>query len=232
MKKTAFIFGLHGVVFTLFTFLNILINDHVFAFLSGLVNSQIVAEVLDWLVSGFLYVGLYAIVYGAYKLITMRVKKSVLPIGGTWYHLHVKLDENGQYKKVDFLRAGETKIEQDLCDVHFEAQNWAFKLDENGGLFEENDDGKKTVWNSWAVDWQGKTDIATCYKATTLDPDEGVYSDRHGVHRLRIDLKCGVMVGKFADEYPSKNQGQIYFYRSKEKRDQKLLQVLKELKNQ
>ncbi|MBQ9730252.1 MAG: hypothetical protein IJV80_05520 [Clostridia bacterium] len=219
MKKIGFILGLHGVVFTIFTLVNILIDEYVYTFLSSLIHSTFFIELFDWLIAGSLYVILYRIIFGLFEFFTIRVKKDILPIGGKWYHVHIKLNVDGSFKNVDFLRGGETNVSQELNDVTFEAVNHLITLKDDK-LDVEDNPSKNTTWTSWAVDWQGKEVLTTCFKARTLSPESGVSTDRHGIHRLKIDLSKGVMNGDFADEYPSPNRGLLFFFRDEQKRNE------------
>lgn len=219
MKKIGFIFVLHGIVFTIFMILNTLINDYVYAFLESFIHLAWLVSVCDLFVSGFLYVGIYTVVYFLYKYVIVRVKKEILNVKGTWYHVHIKKNDEGVIK-ADFLRAGETEITQDLYDLKFSAVNYSYKLDESGKVVKEDDMRSNTGWNSWAVDWDGKDKIITCFKAKTAVKVGNEYTNRHGIHRLTVAEDRQTMSGDFADEYPSCNRGEIYFFRSQEKMEE------------
>ena len=221
-----FIFGLHGTVFTAFTLLNMLINSYVVSFLESALNYAWLVTIVELLISAFLYVGLYVIVYNLYKFININIKKEILPIKGKWYHVHLKCDDNG-YRKVDMLRAGETTVTQDLRDVRFSATNHSFRLDEAGNLVPESSERKNTGWCAWSVDWDGKESLVTCFKAYTQTKTGNEYTDRRGIHKLTI--KKDVIKGKFADEYPSANRGDIYFFRDREARDSFMKEFLMEI---
>ena len=225
--KFKFIFALHGTVFTAFTLLNMLINNHVVAFLERALNYAWLIQIVDLLISGFLYVLLYTLLSSLYKFINIRIKKEILPIGGKWYHVHLKCNAEG-YIKTDVLRAGETTVKQDLCEVRFDAVNHSYRLTGEGVLVRESNQRKNTGWSSWSVDWNGKENLITCYKALTQTKNTEEYTDRHGIHKLKISGE--EMFGKFADEYPSASRGDIYFFRSEEKRDEFMRDFLTEMK--
>lgn len=216
MKKTGFIFVLHGIVFTVFMLLNNVINQYVYGFLENVIHLPWLVTICDLIVSGFLYVGIYTIVYFLYKYVIVRVKKEILNVKGKWYHVHVKQDDNGVIKS-DFLRAGVTDVFQDLYDLKFSAINYSYSVDENGEVVKDDDVRSNTGWSSWAVDWDGKDKLVTCFKANTAVKVGNEYTNRHGIHRLTISEDGQIMSGDFADEYPSSSRGEIYFFRSEEK---------------
>lgn len=225
MKKLGFIFALHGVVFTLFTVLNMLINKHIYGFLSDAINYEWLVQLLDLVISGTLYVAIYFVVYLSYKFIVVHIKKEVISIKGTWYHVHLKRNQDG-YVKTNVLRAGVTTVTQDLCDVQFNASNQSYIIGENGEITVESNVRKNTGWCSWSVDWNGKTDLVTCFKAYTQTKTGNEFTDRHGIHKLKIN--GDVMSGNFADQYPSANFGDIYFFRSEKDRDKFMLDFLQD----
>lgn len=216
MKKISFVFGLHGLVFTLFMILNSIINEYVYGFLENVIGLPWLVSICDLIVSGFLYVGIYVIIYFIYKLIIVRVKKEVLYLKGTWYHVHIKKNEQGIIKS-DFVRAGVTNVTQDLYSLKFSAINYSYSLDENGEVIKDEDARSSTGWSSWAVDWDGKEKLVTCFKANTPVKVGNEFTNRHGIHRLTVSEDQQVLSGDFADEYPSSNRGEIYFFRSEEK---------------
>ena len=226
--KYKFIFALHGTVFTAFTLLNMFINSYIVSFLEGAINYAWLKTIVELLISAFLYVGLYMIVYNLYKYININIKKEILPIKGKWYHVHLKRDGN-EYRKVDMLRGGETMVTQDLRDVRFSATNHSFRLDEAGNLVSESNELKNTGWRAWSVDWNGKEDLVTCFKACTQTQTGNVYTDRRGIHKLTIEPEKNIIRGKFADEYPSANCGDIFFFRDKATRDKFMADFLLEI---
>ncbi len=226
--KYKFIFALHGTAFTAFTFLSMLINTHVTTFLQSAFNFPWLVKIVDLLISGFLYVALYMALYNFYKLVNVHIKKEILPIGGKWYHVHFKRDENGLCINTDVLRAGETKVCQDLCEVHFAATNYSYRLLPTGELEKESSELRNTGWCSWAVDWKGKENLITCYKACTQTKNGREFTDRHGIHKLKIEKDR--MSGKFADEYPSASRGDVYFFRSEQQRDHFIKQCFEEIR--
>lgn len=216
MKKIGFVFALHGIVFSLFMILNMVINKYVYGFLEATFHKEWLVQLLDLAISGVLYVSIYTVVYFVYKFLAVYVKKEIILLKGEWYHVHIKHDENGWIPST-FLRAGITKIEQDLYDVKFSATNYSYMVDENGEVKRLDDTRKNTGWNSWSVDWDGKNKLITCFKANTQVKTGNEYTNRHGIHKLEIDTENKVISGTFADEYPSSNRGEIYFFRSQEK---------------
>ncbi len=213
MRKKTFIFAMHGLVFSLYLIINKAIDESVYNFLQEFLQLWWAVEVCDLILSAFLYVVIYNFVYLVRKFLVMNVKKEVLNISGEWYHLHIKYDENGK-PKPNGLRPGKTKVKQDLYDVHFSAKNNTCELLPDGTIAWDEDDRNDTIWDSWSVDWNGKTDLVTCFKAHTPEKNDGVFTERHGFHKLKIVGKGEKMNGKFADEYPSKSWGMIYFFRT------------------
>ena len=213
MKKTSFIFGLHEIVFALFLVINSIVNRWVYGLLEQTFSADWLISVIDLVISLFLYLIIYLLVYAIVKYITLNLKKDVLKISGTWYHVHVKQDENGPIP-TDTLRAGVTTIKQDFCEVVFSASNCSYGIDENGEVVKHDNARKNTGWKSWSVDWDGKDKLITCFKADTPVKTGGEYTHRHGIHKLEIHLDRKMIYGDFADEYPSKNRGEIYFFRT------------------
>lgn len=222
MKKASFIFALHGIVFSIFMIVNMIINDYVYTFLTTVLNQAWLVAVVDFVVSGVLYVAIYTVVYYVYKLIVINVKKEVINLRGSWLCLHVKRDREGNIKP-NCLRPGQVEISQDLYDVSCQATNKYFKLDEDGTLDWVDDAFHDTVWNSYSIDWDGKENIVMCFKAITkskndvnnlLDNNEKEGTDRYGIHDLKINAKGDKMLGTFADTYPSANNGEIYFFKN------------------
>ncbi len=214
MRKTSFIFGLHEIVFAFFLVINSIVNRWVYAFLERTFSTDWLISVIDLVISLFLYLIIYLIVYAIVKYITLNLKKDVLKISGTWYHVHVKQDENGIIPSPT-LRAGVTNIKQDFCEVSFTATNYSYGI-ENGEVVKYDNARKNTGWKSWSVDWDGKEKLITCFKADTPVKTGGEYTHRHGIHKLEIHLKEKTIYGDFADEYPSKNRGEIYFFRTEQ----------------
>ena len=216
MRKVGFIFLLHGTVFTFFMILNSMINEYVYNFLENVIHLPWLVAICDLIVSGFLYVGIYAIIYFIYKYFIVRIKKEVLNVKGTWYHVHIKKNDQGVIK-TDFVRAGKTEVKQDLYDLKFSAINHSYTVDENEQIIKDDDMRSATGWSSWAVDWDGQDKIVTCFKANTPVKIGNEYTNRHGIHRLTVSEDGCMIYGDFADEYPSSNRGEIYFFRSEEK---------------
>lgn len=213
MKNNKFIFGMHGLVFSVYLILDSVINLDLYVWLESIFKVAWAIQVVDLFISAFLYVTIYNIVYFCRKYIILHVKKEVIPLGGEWYHLHIKLDENGNPRE-NGLRPGKTKIKQDLYDLRFTGKNHACKLNDDGTITWREDERKDTSWNSWSVDWDGKGRLVTCFKANTQVKTNEEFTDRYGIHKLEITNGGKRMKGSFADEYPSKNKGEIYFFRS------------------
>ena len=213
MRKKNFIFAMHGLVFSVFLIINRVIDESVYNFLQEALQLWWAVEICDLILSAFLYVIIYNIVYLIRKWLTIYVKKEVLNISGEWYHLHIKYDENGK-PKPNGLRPGITKVKQDLYEVHFSAKNHNCELLPGGTIDWKEDDRNDTIWDSWSVDWNGKNELVTCFKAQTPEKDDEEFTERHGFHKLKIVGKGEKMNGKFADEYPSKSWGMIYFFRT------------------
>ena len=216
MKKIGFVFALHGIVFSLFMILNMMINEYIYAFLENTFDLPWLVQLLDLAISAVLYVSIYTVVYFAYKFMVVHVKKEIINHKGEWYHVHIKHDENGWIPSSS-LRAGITTIEQDLYDVKFSATNFSYTLDENGEVIKLDDKRKNTGWYSWSVDWDGKDKLITCFKASTQVKTGSEYTNRYGIHKLEIDTINKVISGTFADEFPSSNRGEIYFFDTQEK---------------
>ena len=213
MRKKNFVLAMHGIVFSLYLIINSVIEERVYSFLQDRLELPWAVAVCDLAVSAFLYVVLYNIVYFIRKRV-VYAKKEVLNIQGKWYHVHIKYDENGN-PKPDGLRPGKTEICQDLYEVHFSAKNQNCTLKEDGTLEWVEDERKDTEWDSWSLDWNGGDTIVTCFKASTQEQDnKDVLLDRYGIHKLKISEKGQKMKGDFSDEYPSKNKGKIYFFRT------------------
>ncbi len=228
-SKLGFLLGLHSVTFIIFSVVSFLLTDVLLGdwFLETLKGwfgekrsaqvAEMVKDVVFFFVDLGLYIGLYALVYKVYKTFVSRVKKDILLIGGKWFHVHLKRDDAG-YLKVDYLRAGETTVEQDLYDVTFTAKNYSYKLNEKGETYKVDSVRDNTGWTSYSIDWDGKERLVTCYRANTQRKKADEFTNRHGIHRLQISDE--VMKGNFADEYPSASRGEIYFFRSEAVRDE------------
>ena len=216
MKKIGFIFGIHGTVFTVFMILNMLIEDYIYAFLESVIGQAWLVAVCDIFVSGFLYVGIYTVVYFFYKIFVVKIKHEIVDLKGKWYHVHIKINDEGVIRS-DFLRAGVTEITQDLYDLKFSASNASYFVNESGEVECDDDTRSNTGWSSWSVDWDGGDKLVTCYKANTPVKLDGEFTNRHGIHRLTVSEDGQLMTGNFADEYPSKNRGEIYFFRTEER---------------
>ena len=53
MKKIGFVFGLHGLVFTLFMILNMAIDEYIYQFLENFLHQDWLVAVCDLIVSMF-----------------------------------------------------------------------------------------------------------------------------------------------------------------------------------
>ena len=215
MKKIGFIFGIHGLVFTVYMILNMVIEDYIYAFLNSTIGQPWLVAIADIFVSGSLYAMIYAVVYFIYKFFVVKVKHEILDLKGKWYHVHIKVNDNGVIRS-DFVRAGETDVAQDLYDLKFTATNYSYSLGESGEVVVDRDMRTSTGWSSWSVDWNGGDKLVTCFKANTQVKVDGEYTNRHGIHRLTVSSDRQLLSGDFADEYPSKNRGEIYFFRSED----------------
>ncbi len=216
MKKIGFIFGIHGIVFTVFMIINMVIEDYIYTFLEGVIGLPWLVAIADLFVSGFLYVGIYTVVYFIYKFFVVKIKHEILDLKGKWYHVHIKVNDEGVIRS-EFVRAGVTEVAQDLYYLKFSATNSSYFVNEAGEVVSDDDMRTSTGWSSWSVDWDGGDKLVTCFKANTPVKVGGEFTNRHGIHRLTVSEDATVMSGDFADEYPSKNRGEIYFFRSEEK---------------
>ena len=213
MRKKNFIFGMHGLVFSVYLIVNSVIKEDVYAWLETVFKAAWASQVADLFISAFLYVTIYNIVYYFRKFVILHVKKDVKSLSGEWYHLHIKLDENGNPRE-NGLRPGKTKIKQDIYDLHFAGKNHNCTLNDDGTISWRENERKDTTWNSWSVDWDGKGRLVTCFKANTQVKTNEEFTDRYGIHKLEISNDGKRIKGVFADEYPSKNKGEIYFFRT------------------
>ena len=213
MKNNKFIFGMHGLVFSVYLIVNSVIKQDVYEWLDSIFKASWASQVADLFISAFLYVSIYNIVYLLRKLMVLHVKKEVISLNGEWYHLHIKLDENGNPRE-NGLRPGKTKIKQDIYDLRFSGKNHACTLNDDGTITWRENERKDTTWNSWSVDWDGKGRLVTCFKANTQVKTNEEFTDRYGIHKLEITNGGKRIKGVFADEYPSKNKGEIYFFRT------------------
>lgn len=213
MRKKSFIFALHGLVFSLYLILDALIDEQVYGFLERVFDMPWLVSVCDLVISAFLYVTIYNVVYLVRKWYVVYAKKEVVFLGGTWYHLHIKHDENGN-PKPDGLRPGITEVKQDLYELRFTAKNHNCILNDDGTITWKEDERKDTIWHSWSVDWDGKNKLVTCFKASTQVKNNEEFTERHGIHKLEVLNGGKKMKGNFADEYPSKSKGEIYFFRT------------------
>lgn len=216
MKKTGFIFGLHGLVFSIFLIVNTIIDKYIYSFLEKSLGLSWAVEVADLIISSVLYLVIYLIAYSIFKYITINIKKEIINLEGDWYHVHIK-KENDTALPVKYLRAGTTKIEQDLYSLKFTGENYSYSLDENGNIQKYESLRKNTGWTAWSIDWNGSNELTTCFKADTQTKENGEYTTRYGIHKLTIVPQNQIMKGRFADEFPSKNNGEIYFFREEEK---------------
>lgn len=226
MRKKKFILAMHGLVFSLFLIVNRIIEEKVYNFLQDVLQLPWAVEVCDLVLSAVLYVLIYNIVYFVRKLIAFYGQKEVLRLSGKWYHLHIKYDENGK-PKPDGLRPGKTEVKQDLYEIYFSAKNHNCLLLDDGTIDWLEDERNDTSWESWSVDWNGQNKLVTCYKASTQVKDNEEFTERYGIHKLEILGKGRKMKGIFADEYPSKSRGEIYFFRT----EKELYNFMKNQKN-
>ena len=213
MKKRGFILGMHGIVFSLFLIINQIIDAKLYEFLDNVLGLTWAVELCDLIISACLYLLIYQIVYFVQKIILIYIRKDVISLKGKWYHLHIKYDLNGN-PLPNGLRPGKTKIKQDLYELQFIADNHNCTLKEDGKIEWIEDDVNDTDWNSWSVDWDGKEKLVTCFKAVTQEKSDGVLPSRYGIHKMEIYNGGKKIRGEFADEYPSKSVGKIYFFRT------------------
>lgn len=212
-KKKAFIFAMHGLVFSVFLIINRLIDESLYAFLQEKLQLAWAVEVCDLLISAFLYVAIYKFFFSVQKLLAYFVKKDIFYLRGKWFHLHIKHDETGK-PLPNGLRPGKTRIKQDMYELRFIAENHKCVLKDDGTIEWIDDERNDTEWNSWSVDWDGKQKLVTCFKASTQVKETEELTERYGIHKLEILAGGKKMKGTFADEYPSKSKGEIYFFRT------------------
>lgn len=226
MKKRSFILSLHGTTIAIFMVINMLIEKYVYTFLESNINLSWLSAIIDFIISGFLYAAIYVVIYFSHKLLLIKITKKIKNIKGTWYHVHVKRNADGEIV-TNRLRAGITQVEQDLYDLQFYGKNFSYLLGEDGRLEKVDSINTNTEWNSWTVDWDGGKELVTCFRAKSVETDENVYDNRHGIHRLSVDEDAQKMRGTFADEYPSSNFGNIYFFRSETEMENFIKEKLK-----
>ena len=213
MKKKAFIFAMHGLVFSVFLILYRLIDEKLYVFLQEQLQLAWAVEVCELLISAFLYLAIYNLFFWIRKLIAFYVTKEVIPVKGKWFHVHIKHDDEGK-PKPDGLRPGITRVRQDMYELKFIAENHDCNLLDDGTIDWIEDDRKDTEWNSWSIDWDGGHKLTACFKASTQVKENEELKERYGIHKLEILNGGKKMRGTFADEYPSKSRGEIYFFRS------------------
>lgn len=239
MNKTATIITrLHFISLTIFIVIDEILEVVFYPWLEQTLNLVWLSIGLNAVFSGTLYTIVYFAAHGVYVLLKFRIKSPQMNIGGKWYHVHIPMrrdEESGEDIIIwrDYARAGETEIKQNLYDLYFTAENVKVTL-VGDGLHWAASDRNKTRWSYKSVEFGEQTldgiKIYACYSATsrnTRTDGEGGTVDamRLGVHDLKI-VREGKIEGEYLDTYPSANKGEIHFFRSREERDEFILQFL------
>jgi len=245
MNKTAQTVGwLHGTSFTLFFIINTVLEYFVYPAIEKAVASNFWIIIISTIISACLYFIIYTIASKIYKMIvfktiTKKIKHDKLWIKGTWYHVHVPYDNEGEMT-IDSLRAGETIFEQNLFDIKAKvAKNDSYALNDKGEILKVGDihtqwthpynfilESEKIniIYNAGATH---DTKIVQ-HKCTLCGAEypEGkeiflAGQERLGIHTLTIESE-NVIVGTYRDAAPSVNRGTIKFFRNKEDRDNEI----------
>lgn len=250
MNKTASTIGwLHGTSFTIFFIINTVLEFFVYPAIEKALASDFWLIIISTIISAFLYLVIYLIALNIYKVFTFRkltkkLKRDKLWVKGTWYHVHIPFDNDGEMI-IDSLRAGEAIFEQSLYDVKIKvAKNDSFALTDKGELLQIGNRHTQWTWpytfvindeHLQAIYDAGTTHDTTItqYKCNFCGQEypEGkeirlAGHDRIGVHTLTIESE-NLIAGTYHDCVPSINHGSIKFFRNKEDRDNEIREYFK-----
>lgn len=245
MNKTAStVTWLHGSSFTVFFIVNTVLEYFAYPAIKAALESDFWLIITSTLVSAFLYFIIYTVISKIYDIIVFKktikkIKHDKLWIKGTWYHVHVPYNNEGEMI-IDSLRAGETIFHQSLYDVKATvAENDSYALDDQGNILKVGD--RHTQWTHPYVFILEGEKLNIIYNAgATHDTrilqhkcslcgaeyPEGkeiflAGQERLGIHTLTI--KSATMIeGTYRDAAPSVNRGTIKFFRNKEDRDNEI----------
>ena len=237
------ILWLHGASFSVFSFLNPVLSEIVFPFLTTIIENQVLSILLIAIISGVIYTLIYNLAKLIYTVIVFKIKDKRLDLGGTWYHLHIpySFDEVDYDKKV--LRAGVTTISREYYDYTFMGDNYSLEVEDNGKVFKNEQNPTHWYTRATKLSDENDFDIIQIFEARTrrnahtlisqcpccntrfdepVDIEEASFF-RHGIHKLKLvvgaDGKCRKINGEYSDSWPSLKRGDILFFRDEKERD-------------
>lgn len=244
-KSAKVLAWLNGITFSVFYIINKILEQVIYPNLEQKINSIGIMIFITAVIAAFLYTGLFYLIKTIYKLLKFKVKSKKFDISGKWFHVHIPFNINDvDYTKAS-LRAGETKIKQELFDFTFMGDNYSYSL--NNTDF-EIDKSNATHWYTRATKFceENDFDIIQIYEAKTKKntkisltkcpccltsfktPKEVCEASefRHGIHKLRLltdnDGKCNKIDGEYSDSWPSLKRGDIIFFRSETDRNKEI----------
>lgn len=234
--------AIHGIAFTVFFIIEQLLSEFLYPYLETHIAKPLYLAI-SAVVAAVLYSGLFFTIRLLYNLIVL-MKDKRMRIGGVWYHVHVPYCMGKEDYTQERLSIGTTTVSRVLKDFYFDGENKPQDI-RSSGSSSADDSIPGTRWHTKAImSDENDFDIIEVYEATTKgEPTRRVDScpccktkfstpitlteaekHRYGVHLLRIKVKDGAMMmqGEYSDCWPSLKTGAIFFYRTKEERDERV----------
>lgn len=234
--------AIHGLAFTVFYIVEQLLSELVYPYLEAHIPKALYIAI-SAVVAAVLYSGVFLLIRKTYDSVLVK-KDNRLKIEGTWYHVHIPhLMGKEDYSQVR-LSVGETTVSRELMDFTFVGDNERCYMQPDGTLLCKAENATHWYTKATKLSDENDFDIIEIYEAKTRgEPTISVefcpcchtkfdkplriteaQGFRHGIHKLDIKNENGRMYmrGEYSDCWPSLKTGELFFFRTKEERDEKI----------
>lgn len=234
--------AIHGIAFTVFFVIEQVLDASAYPYLATHLAKPLYIAITAIVAAG-LYSGLFLIIKWLYNAIIAKMDAR-MDIEGLWYHVHVPHRMGQEDYTQPRLSVGTTEVSRELMDFTFRGDNERCYQLPDGSLQFKRDNVTHWYTKATKLSDENDFDIIEVYEATTKGDSARTVNEcpccrmhfdtpvilaeaekfRHGVHKIDIITKgrATVMQGEYSDCWPSLKTGEIFFYRTKEERDERI----------
>lgn len=234
---------IHGLAFTIFFIIEQVLSEFLYPFLEENLHKALYLAI-SAVLAAFLYGFLFIVVKAIFDF-SLRKKDTRMNIVGLWYHVHIPHHMGYEDYSQKRLSIGTTEISREFTDFTFVGNNIRCYYTDNKLDFRKEN---PTHWYTKATKLSDENDFdlieiyeaktkgnptltvesCPCCKTKFDSPVEITEAEkfRHGIHKFDIINENGstIIKGTYSDCWPSLKTGELFFYRTEEERDQRILE--------
>lgn len=234
--------AIHGLSFTVFFIIEQLLDELAYPYLATHLAKPLFIAISAIIAAG-LYAGLFLLIRWLYNAVIVR-SNARMNIEGLWYHVHIPHRMGEEDYTQARLSAGTTTVSRDLLDFTLRGDNERCYQQPDGSLLFKRENATHWYTKATKLSDENDFDLIEVYEAKTKGEPVRQVNEcpccrtrfdtpvilteaepfRHGVHKIDIKTENGVTVmqGEYSDCWPSLKTGEIFFYRTRQERDERI----------